>query len=152
MTNGFENVEPAKLDTATIIANYKKAKLENFIVDLVGDKHKNVTWSFRYINPDKAGAVTEEGAENAFLFESNVYGEKDQNYRTVNGDADRAIAPTYAAAWLKMHNGCLVLTDINSQFSSAKTNGDGASLMSLRRMKKIWLHLMITSTMLKVYL
>ena len=124
LTNGFENVEPAKLDTATIIANYKKAKLENFIVDLVGDKHKNVTWSFRYINPDKAGAVTEEGAENAFLFESNVYGEKDRNYRTVNGDADRAIAPTYAAAWLKMHNGCLVLTDINSQFSSAKTNGD----------------------------
>ena len=131
LTNGFENVEPAKLDTATIIANYKKAKLENFIVDLVGDKHKNVTWSFRYINPDKAGAVTEEGAENAFLFESNVYGEKDQNYRTVNGDADRAIAPTYAAAWLKMHNGCLVLTDLNSQFSSAKTNGDGALIFNV---------------------
>ena len=131
LTNGFENVEPAKLDTATIIANYKKAKLENFIVDLVGDKHKNVTWSFRYINPDKAGAVTEEGAENAFLFESNVYGEKDQNYRTVNGDADRDIAPTYAAAWLKMHNGCLVLTDINSQFSSAKTNGDGALIFNV---------------------
>ena len=131
LTNGFENVEPAKLDTATIIANYKKAKLENFIVDLVGDKHKNVTWSFRYINPDKAGAVTEEGAENAFLFEANVYGEKDQNYRTVNGDADRAIAPTYAAAWLKMHNGCLVLTDINSQFSSAKTNGDGALIFNV---------------------
>ena len=131
LTNDFENVEPAKLDTATIIANYKKAKLENFIVDLVGDKHKNVTWSFRYINPDKAGAVTEEGAENAFLFESNVYGEKDQNYRTVNGDADRAIAPTYAAAWLKMHNGCLVLTDINSQFSSAKTNGDGALIFNV---------------------
>ena len=131
LTNGFENVESAKLDTATIIANYKKAKLENFIVDLVGDKHKNVTWSFRYINPDKAGAVTEEGAENAFLFESNVYGEKDQNYRTVNGDADRAIAPTYAAAWLKMHNGCLVLTDINSQFSSAKTNGDGALIFNV---------------------
>ena len=131
LTNGFENVEPAKLDTATIIANYKKVKLENFIVDLVGDKHKNVTWSFRYINPDKAGAVTEEGAENAFLFESNVYGEKDQNYRTVNGDADRAIAPTYAAAWLKMHNGCLVLTDINSQFSSAKTNGDGALIFNV---------------------
>ena len=98
---------------------------------MVGDKHKNVTWSFRYINPDKAGAVTEEGAENAFLFESNVYGEKDQNYRTVNGDADRAIAPTYAAAWLKMHNGCLVLTDINSQFSSAKTNGDGALIFNV---------------------
>ena len=136
LTNGFENVEPAKLDTATIIANYKKVKLENFIVDLVGDKHKNVTWSFRYINPDKAGAVTEEGAENAFLFESNVYGEKDQNYRTVNGDADRAIAPTYAAAWLKMHNGCLVLTDINSQFSSAKTNGDGALIFNVAQKDK----------------
>ena len=114
----------------SIMAVYKK-DYPKFINVLSGDKHKNVTWSFRYINPDKAGAVTEEGAENAFLFESNVYGEKDQNYRTVNGDADRAIAPTYAAAWLKMHNGCLVLTDINSQFSSAKTNGDGALIFNV---------------------
>ena len=28
LTNGFENMDPSKLDTATIIANYKKASLK----------------------------------------------------------------------------------------------------------------------------
>ena len=133
LTGKYANMTKEQLKNEGIesmIATYKK-EYPSFINDLRGDKHKNVTWSFRYINPDKAGAVTEEGAENAFLFGSYVYGEKDQNYRTVNGDADRAIAPTYAAAWLKMHNGCLVLTDINSQLSSAKTNGDGALIFNV---------------------
>ena len=57
LTNGFEKMEPAKLDTATIFKNYRDNKLTNFIVDLVGDKHKNVTWSFRYVNPDNAADV-----------------------------------------------------------------------------------------------
>ena len=70
LTNGFEKMTPAELDVETIIANYKKAGLENFIVNLQGDNHKNVTWSFRYVNPDKAGVVTEEGEANEFLFES----------------------------------------------------------------------------------
>ena len=107
LTNGFEKMAPADLDTAEIIANYKKAKIEHFIVNLTGDKHKNVTWSFRYVNPDKAGNVTEEGADNSFLFESNVYGSAEVNgqpvyddqYTTVYGNKDEAIAPKEIAAW-----------------------------------------------------
>ena len=125
LTNGFEKMAPADLDTAAIIANYKKAGLERFIVNLAGDNHKNVTWSFRYVNPDKAGNVAEEGNDNSFLIESNVYA-ANETYRTVKGDKDRAIAPIDAAAWLKMHNGCLVLTDASSRFDAAKTGGDGA--------------------------
>ena len=142
LTNGFENMDPSKLDTATIIANYKKAKLENFIVDLVGDNHKNVTWSFRYINPDNVANVTEEGTNNSFLFESNVYGDDTDNniheyYRTViGGAAEQAIAPISGAAWLKMHNGCLVLTDRSSSFNAAKTGGDGALVFNVDRMTK----------------
>ena len=133
LTNGFEKMAPADLDTAAIIANYKKAGLERFIVNLAGDNHKNVTWSFRYVNPDKAGNVAEEGNDNSFLIESNVYA-ANETYRTVKGDKDRAIAPIDAAAWLKMHNGCLVLTDKAATFSSTKTSGDGALVFNVQRM------------------
>ena len=133
LTNGFEKMDPADLDTAAIIANYKKAGLERFIVNLAGDNHKNVTWSFRYVNPDKAGNVAEEGNDNSFLIESNVYA-ANETYRTVKGDKDRAIAPIDAAAWLKMHNGCLVLTDKAATFSSTKTGGDGALVFNVQRM------------------
>ena len=127
LTNGLENVKPSELTVKDIIANYTKAKInEKYIVNLKGDKHKNVTWSFRYINPDKAATVTEEGADNSFLFESNVYGAKDSQYQTVEGDENKSIAPEEGAAWLKMHNGCLVLTDSNSAFNGVKTGGDGA--------------------------
>ncbi|WP_297906636.1 DUF6383 domain-containing protein [uncultured Parabacteroides sp.] len=142
LTNGFEKMAPADLDTATIIANYKKAKIEHFIVNLTGDQHKNVTWSFRYVNPDKAGNVAEEGADNSFLFESNVYGSakvngqtvNDGQYTTVYGNKDEAIAPTEKTAWLKMHNGCLVITDNNARFDNAKTSGDGALIFNVVRM------------------
>ena len=133
LTNGFEKMAPADLDTAAIIANYKKAGLERFIVNLAGDNHKNVTWSFRYVNPDKAGNVAEESNDNSFLIESNVYA-ANETYRTVKGDKDRAIAPIDAAAWLKMHNGCLVLTDKAATFSSTKTGGDGALVFNVQRM------------------
>ena len=133
LTNGFEKMAPADLDTAAIIANYKKAGLERFIVNLAGDNHKNVTWSFRYVNPDKAGNVAEEGNDNSFLIESNVYA-ANETYRTVKGDKDRAIAPIDAAAWLKMHNGCLVVTDKAATFSSTKTGGDGALVFNVQRM------------------
>ena len=134
LTQGFENMDPATLDTATIINAYKKSKSENFIVNLQGDNHKNVTWSFRYVNPDKAGAVTEEGADNEFLFESNIYneagvastGKATKGFdKTVAG----SIAPSYAA-WLKMQNGCLVLTRGDSEFSAAKTGSDGALIFN----------------------
>ena len=134
LTNGFEKMTPAELDVETIIANYKKAGLENFIVNLQGDNHKNVTWSFRYVNPDKAGAVTEEGEANEFLFESNIYNE---NGATSTGKAtegfDKAVAGSIApqyAAWLKMQNGCLVLTRGDSEFNAAKTGSDGALIFN----------------------
>ena len=137
LTQGFENMDPATLDTATIINAYKKSKSENFIVNLQGDNHKNVTWSFRYVNPDKAGAVTEEGADNEFLFESNIYneagvastGKATKGFdKTVAG----SIAPSYAA-WLKMQNGCLVLTRGDSKFDAAKTGSDGALIFNAVR-------------------
>ena len=135
LTNGFEKMEPADLDTATIFKNYRANKLTHFIVDLTGDNHKNVTWSFRYVNPETAANVAEEGADNAFLFESNVYATGEE-YRTVEGNADQAIAPVSKAAWLKMQNGCLVLTDATSSFENAKTGGDGALIFNVNQMSE----------------
>ncbi|MDD2952245.1 MAG: DUF6383 domain-containing protein [Parabacteroides sp.] len=153
LTNGFEKMAPADLRIETIIADYKKAGLENFIVNLQGDNHKNVTWSFRYVTPSKeAGVVTEEGTANEFLFESNIYNEnatsvrydvpvdyKDlsKGYISMGGKATKgyneavagSIAPSYAA-WLKMQNGCLVLTRGDSKFDAAKTGSDGALIFN----------------------
>ena len=115
----------------SIMAVYKK-DYPKFINVLSGDKHKNVTWSFRYVNPDKAALAYvdgKEGENNSFLIESNVYAtgtDGDNQYQTIKGDLAKAIAPNEAAAWLKMHNGCLVLTDASSRFDAAKTGGDGA--------------------------
>ena len=83
-------------------------------------------------NPDKAALAYvdgKEGENNSFLIESNVYAtgtDGDNQYQTIKGDLAKAIAPNEAAAWLKMHNGCLVLTDASSTFGAAKTGGDGA--------------------------
>ena len=142
LTDEFKKVAPEKLDTATIFASYRANKQENFIVDLTGDNHKNVTWSFRYVNPDQAGNVAEEGEANEFLFESNIYTKNGEaasasNVATGNGKAALgydevvagSIAPAYAA-WLKMQNGCLVLTDATSSFGNAKTGGDGALIFN----------------------
>ncbi|WP_165157631.1 hypothetical protein, partial [Parabacteroides sp. ZJ-118] len=140
LTNGFEKMEPAKLDTATIFKNYRDNKLTKFIVDLVGDKHKNVTWSFRHVNPDKAAGVEAEGEANAFLIESNVYAHDYENdvvdgkYTTVYGCEEHRIAPASKAAWLKMQNGCLVLTDNSATFGNAKTNADGALVFNVEQM------------------
>ena len=84
---------------------------------LDGDEHKNYTWSFRYVHPENAANVTAEGKENSFLFESNNY------------DSEK-IAPENAA-WLKIQNGCIVLTDNTSTFSNAKTGGDGALIFNV---------------------
>ena len=152
LTNGFEKVEPAKIDTAEIFANYKATKCERFIVDLTGDNHKNVTWSFRYVNPLEAAKAYIEGGEgegvnNEFLFESNIY--EKTGYKSTNatvagvstdGKATKgfqeaqsgSIAPEYAA-WLKMQNGCLVLTRGDSKFDAAKTGSDGALIFNAVR-------------------
>ena len=157
LTNGFEKVEPAKIDTAKIFKFYKDNKLMNRIIDLRGDNHKNVTWSFRYVNPEKAMNAYisgEEGADNEFLFESNIYQEEgkstlgtqwidnadhDKGAYSVSGKATRgfgevsgSIAPAHAA-WLKMQNGCLVLTRGDSNFDAAKTGSDGALIFNAIR-------------------
>ncbi len=140
LTQGFENVKPENLDTAEIIKKYKDLKInEQFIVNLQGDRHKNVTWSFRYVNPDKAGSVDEEGVANEFLFESNIY---DKDNKPVSGSTkDGQVTPTYGgigkatiapeyAAWLKMQNGCLVLTRGDSKFDKMSTGSDGALIFN----------------------
>ncbi|MCD7851475.1 MAG: DUF6383 domain-containing protein [Parabacteroides sp.] len=90
-----------------------------FIIALDNDNHKNVTWSFRYVYPDKALDVTEEGANNSFLIESMNYDGKE-------------IAPD-TAAWLKNQNGCLVLTNNKSTFANAITGGDPALRFNIDR-------------------
>ena len=153
LTGEYEKADPAKLDVEEIIAAYKKAKTENLIVNLQGDNHKNVTWSFRYVTPSNdAVKATEEGTANEFLFESNIY--EENGYSTlytqrvddsdsksaivsVSGKATKgftktvggSIAPAHAA-WLKMQNGCLVLTRGDSKFEAAKTGSDGALIFN----------------------
>ena len=146
LTQGFETMKPEELDTAAIVKKYTDLKInDKFIVNLQGDNHKNVTWSFRYVNPEKAAQAYEdgeEGANNEFLFESNIYtkdGEEATASNPVSGNnkategydevVEGSIAPTYAA-WLKMQNGCLVLTDASSSFGNAKTGGDGALIFN----------------------
>ena len=120
LTNGFEKMAAADLDTATIIANYKATKNTQNIIDLKAnrnDKHHKYTWSFRYTNPEAAAA--EEESARSFLFESEALNVKD------------SIAPTNAA-WLKSQNGCLVLSDPNtSTFVNAKTGGDNALVFNI---------------------
>ena len=120
LTNGFEKMAAAELDTATILANYKATKSTQNIIDLKAlrkdDAHHNYTWSFRYINPEAAAA--EEESARSFLFESNT-------------ESGVKVAPANAA-WLKSQNGCLVLSDPKtSTFENAKTGGDNALIFNI---------------------
>ena len=101
-----------------------------FIINLKGDAHKNVTWSFRYVYPDKALEVTEEGKDNSFLIESMAYPELNGEYNAAGQKL--AIAPN-VAAWLKNQNGCLVLTNEKSTFANAVTGGDPALRFNIDR-------------------
>lgn len=96
-----------------------KANKIPFITALNNDDHKNVTWSFRYVHPEKAANVEKEGIENSFLIESMNYDGKE-------------IAPD-TAAWLKNQNGCLVLTNNQSTFENAVTGGDPALRFNVDR-------------------
>ncbi len=81
------------------------------------DIHHNYTWSFRYIDPEKAANEVEE--DRAFLIESNK--------------GNNNIAPS-KAAWLKNQNNCLVLSDPSeSTFEEAKTGGDNALIFNIER-------------------
>ena len=143
LTNGFETMQPTELDTAMIIKAYTEQKInKEFIVNLQGDQHKNVTWSFRYVNPDMAAQAYidgEEGENNEFLFESNIYDENGEpiNVTDTQGKAaegfDHAVAGSIApqsAAWLKSQNGCLVLTRGDSKFDLMTTGSDGALIFN----------------------
>lgn len=118
LVNGFEKKANTELSVAEVVAAYKKAGIyDTYVRPLTKDVHKNYTWSFRYVNPEKAANEVE--ADRSFLIESNIY---DAN--------EKAIAPE-KAAWLKMQNGYLVLTDKNSTFSNTKTGGDGALVFNV---------------------
>ena len=120
LTNGFEKKALADLDTAEIKAAYKAAKITDHIIDLKAgrtDKHHNYTWSFRFVNPEKAATATEESMDVAFLIESN------------KGDAND-VAPKMGA-WLKSQNGCLVVSETSSTFDNAKTGGDNALIFNV---------------------
>lgn len=122
LVNGYENMKPEDLNVDDIIKAYKAAKIDGkYINNLKGDNHKNYTWSFRYTNPDGAANVTEEGAGNSFLIESNSHD-------------GISIAPE-KAAWIKMQNGCIVLTDEKSEFNNAKTGGDGALIFNVENIE-----------------
>ena len=101
-----------------------------FIINLKGDNHKNVTWSFRYVYPDEALSVEAEGKENSFLIESMAYPEIDGEYNAAGSKL--SIAPN-CAAWLKNQNGCLVLTNERSSFEDAVTGGDPALIFNVDR-------------------
>lgn len=95
----FADVTVANFDTAKIHAAVKANKYDaDNIVNLKGDNHKKVTWSFRYVNPAKAATD-----DKRFLIESLAVNPADE------------IAPVNAN-WLKMQNGCLVLSDDDSKF------------------------------------
>ena len=125
LVNGFENMKPEDLNVDDVVKAYKAAKIDGkYINDLRGDNHKNYTWSFRYTNPDEAN-VTVEGL-NSFLIESAAYEKRDGKLVS--------IAPE-KAAWIKMQNGCIVLTDEKSEFNNAKTGGDGALIFNVENIE-----------------
>ena len=149
-----EEIDLAKIASAEVEAmrawtNAGKAdqNARNFLsyrYELTGDNHKYVTWSMRFF--DRTVAANEVEADRAFLFESMkslatsvkdkdnanyVHGEEGvhngkYNINSVDGD----IAPEQAA-WLKMQNGCLVLSDENSKFDEVATGADDALIFNV---------------------
>ena len=120
----FKNLANENIDFAAI----KKADAEavkageiSYIYSLLGDNHKYVTWSMRFYN--RTVSANEVEADRAFLFESMNESE--------NADVQQWIAPK-KAAWLKMQNGCLVLSDpTESNFDEVVTGGDDALIFNV---------------------
>ena len=122
-----EEIDLAKLASAEVEAlrawtNAGKADQtkDNFLsyrYELAGDQHKLVTWSMRFV--DRENAAKEDESARAFLFES------------MKNEGDLDIAPVQAA-WLKMQNGCLVLSDpTESKFNEVVTGGDDALIFNV---------------------
>ena len=117
-----EEITVEKLASAEVEAQKAYSKehgnLNGFLsykYELAGDNHKEATWSMRFVDREKAANEVE--ADRAFLFES---------------IADEAIAPMEKASWLKMQNGCLVLSKKDdSKFNEVVTGGDDALIFNV---------------------
>ena len=133
-----EEIDLAKIASAEVearIAHVKKYgnadKFHTYRYELTGDNHKHVTWSMRFF--DRSVAANEVEADRAFMFESmksldiNTH---DKNGKYEVGDGLGDIAPEQAA-WLKMQNGCLVLSDGNSKFNEVVTGSDDALIFNV---------------------
>ena len=153
-----EEIDLAKLASVEVEAlkawtreggNHTAANFPTYKYVLTGDNHKYVTWSMRFF--DRSVAANEVEADRAFLFESmksligansdGKYNANDNHYvkgGTSNvhngiyewGKAEGDVAPTQAA-WLKMQNGCLVLSDENSKFNEVTTGSDDALIFNV---------------------
>ena len=140
-----EEIDLAKIASAEVEAQKAYSKKNgdlngflNYRYELTGDNHKYVTWSMRFF--DRSVAANEVEADRAFLFESMksldgktnaIHDDKahtDGKYSLSSADGD--IAPEYAA-WLKMQNGCLVLSDQNSRFNEVVTGADDALIFNV---------------------
>ena len=142
-----EDIDLAKIASAEVEALKAWVKAgksaETFLsyrYELTGDNHKYVTWSMRFY--DRSVAANEVEADRAFLFESMKSLDKEAN--AAHGEASTVhvnglyslddelgdIAPEQAA-WLKMQNGCLVLSDQNSKFNEVVTGADDALIFNV---------------------
>ncbi|MCD7978124.1 MAG: DUF6383 domain-containing protein [Tannerellaceae bacterium] len=117
----FAGLTNAQINLANIISADSAWRVENnssdlyYIVNLRGDQHKFVTWSMRYVDPENYEQ------DNTFLIES-----MNQSH---NVSSEQWIAPQYSA-WLKMQNGCLVLSTYDSSFD-IETGGDDALIFNV---------------------
>ena len=124
LNNWIKDHPNAGMTEAEIAATYP-----SYIYDLTGDNHKYATWSMRFF--DSSVAANEVEADRAFLFESMKALDKDENIDAYDKDAvDGNIAPEYAA-WLKMQNGCLVLSTDDSKFVNVVTGADDALIFNV---------------------
>lgn len=128
----FKDLANDKINFASIKAAEEVAKKANgyvnHIYNLAGDNHKYVTWSMRFKNKEVASNEKEE--DRAFLIESmkDCVG-TNALYPVGPGEGD--IAPLQAS-WLKMQNGCLVLSTGDSKFDELSTGNDDALIFNVK--------------------
>ena len=122
----FKALANDKIDFVAIKKAEKEAAAKegyvNHIHSLTGDQHKYVTWSMRFLDSEKAANEVEE--DRSFLFES--------MNNSKNANSEQWIAPNQGS-WLKMQNGCLVLSQYDSSFDDIKTGGDDALIFNVKK-------------------
>ena len=129
----FKNLKNEEIDLAKIASAEVEAlrawtkagkKAEDFLsykYELAGDQHKYATWSMRFV--ERENAAKEEESARAFLFES---------MNVSHNDVEAQWIAPMKAAWLKMQNGCLVLSDeYTSAFDEVVTGGDDALIFNV---------------------